>query len=468
MCHSSARQARPRRSVCVALLGCFALLLAACGGAASESAGASASVPAAAAAPAQTQEPTPAPTAKRAAPTSQPSAAGAEPGAPVRLRYFTFSAAPDHLADLERMIAAFKGAHPGIDIAVETAPFDEYFTKLDEQIRAGTPPDVFELNYENFGVFASQGALLDLTALAAVDPSFSERYYPRPYAAFRRDGYQYALPESFSNVVLFYNKALFDAAGVAYPTADWTWQDELVTARKLTNRSAGVWGEYSPIHFWEFYKTAAQNGCAIFGATTQEVTINQPGCVAALQWMVDKINKEHIAPTDAEAGGADDVALFKAGKVAMIRTGIWTLPQFGALPFAWDIALEPRGTQRAHHFFANAVALSATTPQSQAAWQWAQFFTSDPDVARIRTASNWELPALVDQAIFDDWLSQRPPESREVVFQALDTLVMPPMIDRETEMTAAIDALLNKAKAGELTPQQALDQAKIAIEALVE
>jgi len=405
-----------------------------------------------------------------AAPAAEPTAAPAaqEPAQDaVTIRYFTFSAAPDHLDSLDQMIAAFETANPDIDVQVETAPFDQYFTKLQTLIAGGTAPDVFELNYENFVSYASKGVLADLTPLAAAEPGFAERFYPRAYEAFSRDGKQYGLPQSFSNVVLFYNKELFDAKGVAYPTADWTWEDELAAAQQLTDPAAGVWGSYSPVQFWEFYKTAAQSGCSVLSEDGSTVTINEPACVESLTWMVDKINTYKIAPSDADMAGVSDGDLFKQGKIAMLRTGIWMFSAFADAPFAWDIALEPGNTQKAHHFFANAVAVSATTPHQEAAWKWAQFFTSSPSAAAIRVEASWELPALNDQELFDDWLAQTPPESREVVFQALDTLVTPPVIEQQSQMQDAVNTLLEQAKLGQITPQEALDQAQAEIEALL-
>jgi len=123
----------------------------------------------------------------------------------VELTYFTFSAAPDHLVDLDAMIAAFEEANPGITVTVETAPYDQYFTKLQTLVAGGEAPDVFELNYENFVSYASKDTLLDLTELAAAEDGLAERFYPRAYEAFARDGQQYGLPASFSNVLLFYN-----------------------------------------------------------------------------------------------------------------------------------------------------------------------------------------------------------------------------------------------------------------------
>jgi multiple sugar transport system substrate-binding protein len=383
---------------------------------------------------------------------------------PVTIDYFTFSAAPDHLEDLDAMIAAFTAANPGIEVEVETAPFDQYFTKLQTLVAGGEAPDVFELNYENFVSYAGRGTLLDLTPLVGAD--LAGRFYPRAYEAFSLDGTQYGLPASFSNVVLFYNKDLFDAAGVAYPTADWTWEDELAAAEQLTNAEEGVWGTHSPIQFHEFYKVAAQNGCGVFGPGG-EVTIDQPGCVEALEWMVAKVNEHKVSPSDVDLAGVADGDLFKQGKIAMLHTGIWMFAQFADAPFAWDIALEPGNTQKAHHFFANAAAVSAETEHAEEAVAWASFLTSSPEAAQIRVEANWELPALADQALFDEWLAQRPPESRQVVFEALETLVTPPVIEQQSQLQDAITGLLEQAKAGDLTPQEALAQAKTEVEALV-
>jgi multiple sugar transport system substrate-binding protein len=383
----------------------------------------------------------------------------------VEISYFTFSAAPDHLEDLDAMVAAFEAANPGIEVQVETAPFDQYFTELQTRIAGGDAPDVFELNYENFVTYASKGTLLDLTAQAA-EAGIAERFYPRAYEAFSQDGVQYGLPASFSDVVLYYNKELFDAAGVAYPSPDWTWEEELAAARQLTNADEGVWGMFSPVQFWEFYKTAAQNGCGVFGADGA-VTINEPGCVDALQFMIDPV-AEGIAPSDADMAGISDGDLFLQGKIAMLTTGIWMFSAFADADFAWDIALEPGNTEKAHHFFANAAVVSAETEHPAEAIAWASFFTSSPEAAQIRVAASWELPALNDQTLFDAWLAQTPPDSREVVFEALETLVTPPVIEQQAQMQDAINGLLEQVKLGDLSPQEALDQAKAEVEGLIQ
>lgn len=387
----------------------------------------------------------------------------------VTVKYMTFSAAPNYLKELDATIAAFEAEHPGIKVTYETAAWDAYFTKLQTLVAAKQAPDAFELNFENFVTYAEKGALADLTPLISADTGFSTSVYnPTALAAFQQDGKQYGLVESFSNVVLFYNKDLFDAAGVAYPTADWTWTEELAAAQKLTNAGAGVWGDFAPIQFWEFYKTIAQNGGSILSPDKQTVTIDSPQNIETLQWMIDKVSKYKVTPSDVEMAGQSSEDLFKAGKIAMLRTGIWLLGDFAAnAKFKWDIALEPGKTSKAHHFFANGVAVSANSADADAAYQWIKFLTSSKAAVDLRIAAGWELPAVSDAAAVQGYLDQPVPESREVVFQALDTAVVPPVIGNWNQLTDAVGKELEAAKLGQKTPEQALKDAKVAIEGLL-
>src|SRR5262245_46160821 len=112
----------------------------------------------------------------------------------VTIRYFTFSAAPDHLEDLDTIIAAFNEEYPNVTVEVSTAPFDEYFTLLQADFAGNQPPDVFELNYENFVTYAANDTMLDLSSYLNPDAPF----YPAALEAFNYDGQQFALPATFS------------------------------------------------------------------------------------------------------------------------------------------------------------------------------------------------------------------------------------------------------------------------------
>ena len=132
------------------------------------------------------------------------------------------------------MVAEFEKQNPDIKVETEVIGYDDYFTKLQTQASSKTLPDVFEMNYENFNTYAGNGVLLDLTELAEKDEEFSEDMLSgNSYEYFQKDGKLYGLTEKISDVVMYYNKDLFDEAGLDYPTEDWTWK-EAVSYTHLT------------------------------------------------------------------------------------------------------------------------------------------------------------------------------------------------------------------------------------------
>jgi len=392
-------------------------------------------------------------------------AAPATPAEPVKLTYFSFSAAPDHLKDLDAIVQAFQQKNPNISIEVQTAAYADYFTKLQTQVAGGSAPDAFELNYENFVSYASSGSLLDLTPLAAADTDFKpEVYYPRAYQVFQADGKQYGVPEQFSDVLLFYNKDLFDAAGITYPDASWTWKDEQAAAEKLTDTAKGVWGEFQPIQFYEFYKVLAQNGGSFFNADKTVATFNDAKGVEAANWLIGKLGKT----MPADAFGADqDTALFKAGKLGMWHSGIWMFTPLKDVTFTWDVSVEPGNVAKAHHFFANAIVASANTAHPAETWAWLRFLTSSETAVSTRLASSWELPAVADQSLFGPYLSQTPPDNREAVFDALANIITPPVIEQQAQMTDIVTQALDKARLGQMSVQDALNEAATQVDALL-
>lgn len=391
-----------------------------------------------------------------------------EPAEPVTITYFTFSAAPDHIEDLDNMIAIFEAANTDIKVEVETAAWGDYWTLLPTKIAGGVAPDVFELNYENFVSYASKGLLRDLTALTEAEGFDSGVFYPRAYEAFNYNGLQLGLPETFSTVVLIYNKDLFDAAGVDYPAADWTWDDAVAAAEQITDADAGVWGLFSPVQFWEFYKKAEQNGCEFFNDDMTEVLLNSDACVETVETMVSFANELGVMPTAAEMGGVSDGDMFTNGQLGMVVTGIWMFGAFADAPFEWDIAVEPGMKTQATHFFANALSVFAGTEHPEAAAKWASFFSSAPEVAEMRVASAWELPTLNNPALFEDYLALSPPANRQAVFDSLDYSIVPPVIERQNELQDTVGVYLEKVVLGQMTAEDALAAAAAEIAELLQ
>ncbi|MER7275122.1 sugar ABC transporter substrate-binding protein [Dactylosporangium sp. NPDC000244] len=383
------------------------------------------------------------------------------------VHYLTFSAAPDHLKDLDDIRAAFEKANPDIKVQVQTAAYKDYFTQLQTSIAGGTAPDTFELDYQNFVTYAQAGSLADLAGPSAGDKTWQPSVLASSALdAFKHDGKQYALPESFSTVVLIYNKALFDAAGVAYPTPDWKWSDETAAAQKLTDKAKGVYGDFQPVTFNEFYKAVSQAGGSFLSGDGKKATFNSPQGVAAAKWLIGKPGA--TMPTLTEVGGTPDfdTNLFKSGKLAMWHNGNWQFDTLKDVPFGWDVVVEPGDAQRASAVFQNGVAVSARSAHKDAAFKWLSYLTTSEQSVNSRVSSAWELPPLADPAKLSGYLDIKPPANRQAVMDALGKQSLQPVVAKQQQMQDIVDKALTKAAAGE-DLQKTLDDAAQQVTALL-
>ncbi|MEU4393982.1 sugar ABC transporter substrate-binding protein [Kribbella sp. NPDC023855] len=377
------------------------------------------------------------------------------------VRYMNFSSNDGHEKDLTAIVNAFQTANPNITVQVETVPYADYFTKLQTSVAGGTAADAFELNYENFVTYAKNGSLAELKN---VDTSV---YKKSLVEAFNDGGKQYGVPESFSNVVLFYNKALFKKAGVAEPTEAWTWKDEQAAAAKLTDKGAKVWGDYQPVSYNEFYKVLAQNGGEFLNADKTAATFNSPAGVEAAKFLIDKVGK--TMPTEADGAGTPDFdsKLFKSGKLAMWHTGIWMFSAMAEAPFEWDVVVEPGNTKKASAMFVNGLVVSAASKNAEAAQKWITFLASSDETTKTRLATSWELPPVADEAKLAPYLDQKKPANRKAVFAALEETVLPPVIERQQEMQDLVTAELTAAAAGRKPVEKALADAQTKVNGLL-
>lgn len=386
----------------------------------------------------------------------------AESDGPVTITYTNFISNDGNEDNLATIVDAFEDANPNITVDVTTLPYSDYGTALQTDLAAGTVADVFDIEYANYASYQANGVLAPLTV------SNPDAYRQSLIEAYSTDGTSYALPSSFSDVVLYYNADLFDAAGVEYPTNDWTWSDEKAAAQKLTDQSAGVWGDHQPVSFYEYYKALAQNGGQFLNDDKTAVAFNTPAGVEAAKWLVEKSGT--VMPTIEQGQGTPDfdTNLFKDGKLAMLHTGIWVFGAMADVPFTWDIAVEPGNTTQASAVFSNAVGVSANSKNIAAATKWAEFLTSSDTMVQVRLDSGWELPPISDEAALATYLDKGAPANRKAVFDSLDGIALPPVVaNGQSEMQDIMGEELIEAQAGRKTVEQALDSAEERINAVL-
>lgn len=221
------------------------------------------------------------------------------------------------------------------------------------QIASGNPPDLFTI-YDpmTFLVYMEKGALLDLSPYMKqykLDPG---DFWPalRPYMEYK--GRIYGLPPKCDPFILYYNKKMFDEAGIAYPDEKWTWKELLAAAEKLTIKNErtgryiqfGLLSEDPDMFVW-------QNGGWRYSKDGKRCVVNSPEAKEALRWYYNLMFKHHVMPTPSEAqnlaattGCGVTVNLFAVKKVAMLIQGRCKSMVFRKdNTLDWNIAPVPRG-----------------------------------------------------------------------------------------------------------------------------
>jgi multiple sugar transport system substrate-binding protein len=382
---------------------------------------------------------------------------------PVTITYSNFISNGGNEENLQAIVDAFQKENPDITVEVTTSAYSDYFTKLQTDLAAGTQSDVFDLDGGSFANIQANGVL------AALDGVDASKYRTSVLDSYNVDGGQYGLPTSFSNVVLFYNKDLFDAAGIEAPTSDWTWADEQAAAEKLTDKAAGVWGDYQPISYNEYYKTVQQAGGSFLSDDGTTAAFDSDAGKAAADWLAGKSGT--VMPSAADGAGTPDfdTNLFKDGKLAMWHTGIWMIGLVGDLPFNWDIAVEPGDAQKASATFSNAVVVSNDSQHKEAAQKWAEYLSSSEEMVNVRLDSGWELPAISDDALLAPYLEKTPPANRQAVFDSLEDIAVAPQLGANSQQIQdAVNNSLGEIAAGRATTDDAIPTLSDEVDSLLQ
>ena len=269
----------------------------------------------------------------------------------VKVTLFTWTR-PVELAANQKLCQEFMSQNPSIEVEVINEPGDRAMDKLQTMIAAGNPPDVMSIHGAYFMPLAAKGALLDLEPIVS-DPKFDLKdFYPGLVEQCRYQGKLFSLPRYTSVYVLFYNKDLFDAAGLKYPDNNWTWDDYLAAAKKLTVNSSdpGKRRMGCVIDFWgaRIYPWVWAAGGEILDKSGKRCLLDQPETQEALQFLVDLRHKWKVCPPTTMAERRQNIAMFTNGKVAMFQTGAWDIQAMQeAKTLRWNIAPLPKKKQHA-------------------------------------------------------------------------------------------------------------------------
>ncbi len=294
-----------------------------------------------------------------------------------------------------------KELHPDIEVAREFVPYGETVTKTLVAAAADSMPDVIMASTDHTPALATNGLLLDLNSYIEADGDVNTDDFALGVAqGFNMWDRWWGFPYDVSTWAIYYNKDMFDAAGVAYPPGSggtgWTWDEFVEAAKALTVGDGEQWGVVWGSPPWNEYLNANfiySAGGRVFDDERRTSIINSPETAAGLQFMIDLIHTHKVAPTPEEIAGGD-VDYFTSGLAAMSLNGQWALGRTNTdADFAFDIGYLPLGPEQKVVTGGSGFTISSTTENADAAWRWLKAFTSTEVLAAMIGGTGRGIPA---------------------------------------------------------------------------
>jgi len=372
---------------------------------------------------------------------------------------------PAELEVWKQIVADFHQANPNITVNVDVSDWDSYWTKLKTLLAAGTPPDVFAMDAPLYLDYQSRGVLLNLQPYLDQNPDMLKGVYPQTLEAYKTPDGMFGLPRDFQTIALFYNKDMFDAAGLAYPTADWTYDDLRAAAKKMTldKNGDGKIDQFGySLDLWDFEPGMSEiiwsYGGDLINADHTKTLVGETKGRQALQFLHDMMAIDKSIPdTNTSAEYADDP--FLAGVSAMTPIGHWVVPGYADANFKWDVAPMPKGPAgQATSVNSAGFVVAKDSKNPDASFEFLKYVLSEPAQTRLAELG-FACPVLTSVAQSDAFLKQSTPINHQVFLDSLAFAHMKPVFKGYDEWSSAMGDGMAPIWTGEAEFDPTLDDA---------
>ncbi|GLQ56407.1 ABC transporter substrate-binding protein [Devosia nitrariae] len=250
------------------------------------------------------------------------------------------------LTAINNAIGRFNEKHPNVRVEVAIDPIStgwgDYVTKVFSQFNSGQAADVYGTAIETFQAFSSRGLFIPLNDYVAANSGFSD-FAPSLFEQASYNGNINYIPIGWNNIMINYNRDLFDAAGVAYPSRDWTWEEFREVAKALTVKDASgnvsQFGYEVPNQNFFVQPWFFTNGTGVLNDDWTASNMLDPKVAETLQFLHDLIHVDGVSPIPAKDTMDNQ---FFAGQIAMISRGHWIVENAKEANLDMDIAVVPR------------------------------------------------------------------------------------------------------------------------------
>jgi multiple sugar transport system substrate-binding protein len=364
-----------------------------------------------------------------AAPAASATDAPAAPGEAITLRMTAWDIATTPY--WQAVVDAYEADHPNVNVELVEISSAEYQDKLNVMLSGGDDVDIITVkDIPGYSAMLTRNQIVALNGYVEAD-KVDLSAYSGAAEELTYEGSIYALPFRSDIWILYYNKDLFDKAGVAYPTNDMTWEQYDALARQLTSGEGAdkVYGTH--YHTWRstVQLPTVQDGKNTVIATDYSFMKPYYDMVVAMQ--SDGIIQDYGS---LKAGNVHYSGVFKNQQVAMLPMGSWFIGTMiaaqdkGETNFNWGIAKYPHPEGVAAGTTAGtltSLAINANSKNKDAAWDFIKFY-SGVEGAKV-LAGTGNLPAIRTPEVLQAYASVKgvPAEASEALQTATVRLELP-------------------------------------------
>lgn len=316
---------------------------------------------------------------------------------------------------LKPILDDFEAKNPDIKVDFMHIP-QNYFQKIHLLFASDTAPDVIFINNQYLPVYANAGVLENFD-----EQDFElHKFYQKAINSMKWQDKIYAVPRDISDLVIFYNKDLFKKYGVKYPDDNWTFDDFLKTAQKLTKRPDifGVSFDENPIYYFPYILSDGYKGNFNYDSIKN---------TSGLKFYADLRNKYHVAPMREESASATMAQMFLQGKLGMHLSGRWLVPIYRRdAKFDWDIAPVPKGKAGSIVTLdSSGWAISKSSKHKQEALRLIKHLSSKESIDKF-SKEGLIVPARIDSANSVNFLDGKKPKNAKTFLSIIDNAVPTP------------------------------------------
>lgn len=328
---------------------------------------------------------------------------------------------------LQRLKTRFEELNPDLELEF-TMVGSGYADKILTMIAGGgdSIPDVMMLAMDKVPKFADSEAILCLDEFITDD--YINSLYPVVKESCRYKGKVYSVARDVTTMAMYCNKAMFEEAGVPIPSEDWTIEEFIDTAKRLTkadeNGKPIQWGFYFPKYADGIYDWLIGHGGTFANEDGTKCTLDTPESKEALQFLYDLIYTHKVVPSESQAKqyGKSSLAPIVAGKVAMTMGGLSACNNFNTASPAVEYVVVPLPKMKGKsitHSFVNTWAVPRGAKKPELSWRVLEFL-SGKEGQQIVLDTNMGLPASKDVDT-SEFVSKRP--DNHVFIEGLDYTV---------------------------------------------